>query len=83
MIAVGSVGVAAPFLEVTEDGKTTARPQPSLTLAPLVDLFHRGEFDLVALGRAVLADPAWAPKLADGRLGEIRPYGKSAAATLF
>jgi 2,4-dienoyl-CoA reductase-like NADH-dependent reductase (Old Yellow Enzyme family) len=83
VIAVGSVGVAAPFLGVSEDGKTTASPQPSLTLAPLVDLLQRGEFDLVALGRAVLADPGWAAKVADGRLAEIRPYDKSADATLF
>jgi 2,4-dienoyl-CoA reductase-like NADH-dependent reductase (Old Yellow Enzyme family) len=83
VIAVGSVGVAAPFLGVSEDGKTTASPQPSLSLAPLVDLLERGEFDLVALGRAVLADPAWAAKIADGRLAEIRPYDKAADATLF
>jgi len=83
VIAVGSVGVAAPFLGVAEDGKTAASPQPSLTLAPLVDLFNRGEFDLVALGRAVLADPAWAAKVAGGRLSEIRPYDKTADATLF
>jgi 2,4-dienoyl-CoA reductase-like NADH-dependent reductase (Old Yellow Enzyme family) len=83
VIAVGSVGVAAPFLEVTDDGQAAAAPQPSLTLAPLVDLLHRGEFDLVALGRAVLADPSWAAKLADGRLAEIRPYDKSAGATLY
>ena len=83
VIAVGSVGVAAPFLGVTDDGSGPARPQASLSLAPLVDLFHRGEFDLVALGRAVLADPAWAAKLADGQLAEIRPYDKSADAILY
>lgn len=82
VIAVGSVGVAAPFLGVSEDGKTAASPQPSLTLAPLVDLLNRGEFDLVAVGRAVLADPYWAAKVAESRLSEIRPYDKSADARL-
>jgi 2,4-dienoyl-CoA reductase-like NADH-dependent reductase (Old Yellow Enzyme family) len=82
VIAVGSVGVAAAFLGVAEDGKTAASPQPSLTLAPLVDLFHRGEFDLVAMGRAVLADPHWAAKVAESRLSEIRPYDKSVDAYL-
>ncbi len=82
VIAVGSVGVAAPFLGVSDDGKSVAESQPSLTLAPLVDLLTRGEFDLVALGRAVLADPDWGAKVADGRLAEIRPYDKSADATL-
>jgi 2,4-dienoyl-CoA reductase-like NADH-dependent reductase (Old Yellow Enzyme family) len=83
VIAVGSVGVAAPFLGVSDDGRGPAAPQASLTLAPLVGLLERGEFDLVALGRAVLADPAWAAKVGDGRLAEIRPYAKSADATLF
>jgi 2,4-dienoyl-CoA reductase-like NADH-dependent reductase (Old Yellow Enzyme family) len=83
VIAVGSVGVAAPFLGVADDGRSAARPQASLTLAPLVDLLNRGEFDLVAVGRAVLADPAWAAKIADGRLAGIRPYDKSADDTLF
>jgi 2,4-dienoyl-CoA reductase-like NADH-dependent reductase (Old Yellow Enzyme family) len=82
VIAVGSVGVAAPFLGVSDDGKSPAESQPTLTLAPLVDLLTRGEFDLVAVGRAVLADPYWGVKVADGRLAEIRPYDKSADATL-
>ncbi|MGH3206447.1 MAG: 12-oxophytodienoate reductase [Trebonia sp.] len=83
VIAVGSVGVSTPFLGVSDDGKSRAGSQPSLTLAPLVDLLTRGEFDLVAVGRAVLADPYWGAKVADGRLAEIRPYHKSADATLF
>lgn len=82
VIAVGSVGVAAPFLGVADDGKSPAAPQTSLSLAPLVDLLTRGEFDLVALGRAVLADPYWGAKVAEGRLAEIRPYDKSADACL-
>jgi 2,4-dienoyl-CoA reductase-like NADH-dependent reductase (Old Yellow Enzyme family) len=76
VIAVGSVGVSAPFRGTTDEG------QPSLTLAPLVDLVERGEFDLIAVGRAVLADPEWASKLAAGHLTEIRPYDKSADAVL-
>lgn len=82
VIAVGSVGVAAPFLGVSDDGKSAAEPQRSLTLAPLVDLLTRGEFDLVAVGRAVLADSSWGAKVAEGRLAEIRAYDKSADATL-
>ena len=77
VIAVGSVGVSAPFRGAADEAG-----QPSLTLAPLVELIERGEFDLVALGRAVLADPAWASKVAAGRLSEIRPYDKSADTVL-
>jgi 2,4-dienoyl-CoA reductase-like NADH-dependent reductase (Old Yellow Enzyme family) len=78
VITVGSVGVPSAFRAAEGEGE-----QPTLSLAPLVDLLNRGEFDLVALGRAVLADPEWAVKLDDGRLAEIRPYAKSADAVLY
>jgi len=78
VIAIGSVGVSAPFFASPDEDV-----QRTLTLAPLVGLLRRGEFDLVALGRAVLADPEWASKLADARLGEIRPYDKSAGSVLY
>lgn len=78
VIAVGSVGVPSAFRAPDGEGE-----QPTLSLAPLVDLLDRGEFDLVALGRAVLADPQWAVKLADRRLAAIRPYDKSADSVLY
>ncbi len=76
VIAVGSVGVPGAFLG---DAEST---QPTLSLAPLVALLDRGEFDLIALGRATLADPDWAVKVSDGRPAEISPYAKSADAVL-
>ena len=78
VIAIGSVGVSAPFFAGPDEDV-----QRTLTLAPLVGLLRRGEFDLVALGRAVLADPEWASKLADARLTEIRPYDKSVSSVLY
>ncbi len=78
VIAIGSVGVATQFQASPDEDAL-----PTLTLAPLVELLRRGEFDLVALGRAVLADPEWARKLTDARLAEIRPYDKSASSVLF
>ncbi|HEY1822062.1 MAG TPA: NADH:flavin oxidoreductase [Trebonia sp.] len=77
VIAVGSVGVPTAFRAGAGEGE-----QPSLSLAPLVRLVERGEFDLVAMGRAVLADPEWAVKVNAGRLAEVRPYDKSADAVL-
>lgn len=81
VIGIGSVGVGAPFLSITDDARSGMAP--SLSLAPLVDLVNRGEFDLVALGRASLADPYWTAKVSSGRLSEIRPYNKSADAFLY
>jgi 2,4-dienoyl-CoA reductase-like NADH-dependent reductase (Old Yellow Enzyme family) len=70
-IAIGSVGVPTAF---RGDGEEAA---PSLSLAPLMELFARGEFDLVGLGRVLLSEPAWTTKLRDRRLAEIRPYNKA------
>jgi 2,4-dienoyl-CoA reductase-like NADH-dependent reductase (Old Yellow Enzyme family) len=77
VIALGSVGVAGAFLGGAHE------IQDSLSIAPLLDLFERGEFDLVALGRAVLSDPEWTEKLRTGRLDEIRPYAKEHEESLY
>ena len=39
-------------------------------------------FDLVAVGRALLADPAWVQKVREGRLAELRAFDKAALDTL-
>jgi 2,4-dienoyl-CoA reductase-like NADH-dependent reductase (Old Yellow Enzyme family) len=77
-IAVGSVGVSRPFLA----GEADATAE-SLSLAPLLERFVSGEFDLVAAGRAVLSDPSWTSKLRDGRLSEITVYQKGDEARLY
>lgn len=81
VIGIGSVGVGAPFMSVTDDA-SSGRAR-SLSLAPLADLVSGGEFDLVALGRACLADPYWAAKVSSRRLAEIRPYDRSAGTFLY
>ena len=40
-------------------------------------------FDLVAVGRAVLADPAWADKVRRGRTEEMASYDPEMRSTLF
>jgi len=40
------------------------------------------EFDLVAVGRALLGDPAWSAKMREGRVSEIQPFTPEALATL-
>ncbi|MDN2583322.1 NADH:flavin oxidoreductase [Aquibium sp. ELW1220] len=34
------------------------------------------EFDILAVGRALLADPEWARKVGEGRIGDCRPYSR-------
>ncbi|OHV33901.1 12-oxophytodienoate reductase [Pseudofrankia sp. EUN1h] len=70
-IAIGSIGVPTAFRGDHEGAV------PTMSLAPLLELFDRGEFDLVALGRVLLSDPAWTTKLRDGRLSEIRAYDQA------
>jgi 2,4-dienoyl-CoA reductase-like NADH-dependent reductase (Old Yellow Enzyme family) len=40
----------------------------------LMEMFGRGEFDFVAVGRAMLADPAWAVKIREGHFDDLRPF---------
>jgi 2,4-dienoyl-CoA reductase-like NADH-dependent reductase (Old Yellow Enzyme family) len=42
----------------------------------------KGEFDLVAVGRALLQDPNWANKIREGKLQELEQYSGEALATL-
>lgn len=74
-ITLGSVGVAAPFL-----GGENA---DTLSLAPLLELYERGEFDLIAVGRAALSEPAWPSKVREGNLDDIRFYEKGHESKLY
>jgi 2,4-dienoyl-CoA reductase-like NADH-dependent reductase (Old Yellow Enzyme family) len=40
----------------------------------LIEMMERDEVDLVAVGRALLIDPAWAAKVRDGRMDQLLPY---------
>jgi 2,4-dienoyl-CoA reductase-like NADH-dependent reductase (Old Yellow Enzyme family) len=72
VIAVGSVGVGA----LMGSDNTTVDETVAQRLAFLRRQFERGEFDVVAIGRALLADAEWVRKTLNGRLDEIRPYSR-------
>ena len=78
-ITVGSVGMAGP-MSVTDVGE---RAEVSTDLAPLIARLEAGEFDLVAVGRSLLADPEWACKLREGRLDQMQPFTKEALDILY
>ena len=48
----------------------------------LLEMMARGDFDLVSVGRALVADANWARKLRDGGLGQLTPYSVAALASL-
>ena len=60
-ITVGSVGLDIDFLH-SYQGKDSHK----VGLDTLVARLERDEFDLVAVGRALLADPAWPNKIKNG-----------------
>jgi 2,4-dienoyl-CoA reductase-like NADH-dependent reductase (Old Yellow Enzyme family) len=72
-ITVGSVGLSGDFL-----GAFGGEASQPASLDNLLRRLEREEFDLVAVGRALLADPAWAAKVRSGRLGELAGFTAAA-----
>ncbi|MEU1984452.1 12-oxophytodienoate reductase [Nocardia sp. NPDC019395] len=72
-IMVGSVGVDHMF--IGDDGTDEYDPD---RLQYLIEQFERGEFDLLALGRSLLADPEWVNKMESGDTASIVAFRKSA-----
>ena len=68
-ISVGSVGLQA---DVAAAYRGESSPPASLT--EVVRRLERGDFDLVAVGRALLQDPQWAAKIAAGRTEELLDF---------
>jgi 2,4-dienoyl-CoA reductase-like NADH-dependent reductase (Old Yellow Enzyme family) len=48
----------------------------------LTEMLARGDFDLVAVGRAMLADSSWAAKVRDGRFAELTAFSPDVLKTL-
>ncbi|MFH8610886.1 12-oxophytodienoate reductase [Streptomyces sp. NPDC018029] len=69
-VTVGSVGLAQQFA-----GAPGRTQRSGVTgIGPLLDRMERDEFDLVAVARALVADPEWPTKALTGRLDEAVPY---------
>jgi len=76
-ITVGSVGLSGEFLAAFK-GQSS---QPA-SLELVLERLERDEFDLVAVGRALIVDPDWATKVVEGRFDELTPFSREALATL-
>jgi 2,4-dienoyl-CoA reductase-like NADH-dependent reductase (Old Yellow Enzyme family) len=79
-VSVGSVGLSADF--IPEPGETTFREAEPVSLDQLIARMESSEFELVALGRALIANPQWANLVESGRSPELRPFVKSMLETL-
>lgn len=78
-ITVGSVGMDQGFLGDNPNLKNLTGDE---NLAMLVQRFKNKEFDLVAVGRALIADPAWPKKIRNGNTAAIKPYDRAALKVL-
>ena len=77
-ITVGSVGLDMDMVRALFQGETAR----SAGIDALLERLDHDEFDLVAVGRALLGDPAWAAKVRDGRQDEIVEFSPEQLATL-
>jgi 2,4-dienoyl-CoA reductase-like NADH-dependent reductase (Old Yellow Enzyme family) len=78
VIAVGSAGLADSDFQDAFEGKA-AEPAG---LERAVTAVQRGDFDLLAVGRALLSDPRWAVKVRAGRTSELHPFDPASLETL-
>jgi 2,4-dienoyl-CoA reductase-like NADH-dependent reductase (Old Yellow Enzyme family) len=72
VIAVGSVGLAQQH----ETRRLRTRDNMGSEIAGLERLLEclgRGDFDVVAVGRGMIADPQWAEKVRNGRTENLNP----------
>ena len=76
-ISVGSVGLSGDMLSAFM-GETST---PS-SLEKLVHRLERGDFDLIAVGRALLTDPAWVAKVRVGDSAGLKSFSAADMATL-
>ena len=76
-ITVGSVGLSGEFIAAF--GGEVSQPA---SIDGLLKRLDAGEFDLVAVGRALLADPEWVEKIRAGRGTEAKGFERALLGSL-
>ncbi len=78
-MTVGSVGLSGEFLAGFAGEASVPNAQ---SLDELLRRLDRGDFDLVAVGRALIVEPNWVEKIRDGRAAELAGFSREALGTL-
>ena len=79
-ITVGSVSLDQDFiLQPTEGEGAVSEPA---SIDRLLEMMDRGDFDLVAVGRALIANPDWPKVVRSGDTSGLRAFSKDQLATL-
>jgi len=76
-ITVGSVSLRQDVMS-----SLAGEPSQTADIDRLLDLIERGDFDMVAVGRALLTDPCWTEKIRRGALEELLPFDPASLTTL-
>lgn len=79
-ITVGSVGLDADFLP--ESGDTQFKEAQIASLDKLHQSLEHEEYDLVAVGRALIANPDWANRVKENQNDQLKPYTKELLTSL-
>jgi 2,4-dienoyl-CoA reductase-like NADH-dependent reductase (Old Yellow Enzyme family) len=77
-ISVGSVGLTEEFIATSQEGLAEVADISELTQRMEAD-----EFDLIAVGRALIANPDWAEKIRTGDTDSLKTYNKELLTELF
>ena len=76
-ISVGSVGLDGDFF-----GAFAGKGSERAGLDRLIERMDRDEFDLIAVGRAILSDPQWVAKVKAGEEDKLKDFDPKALAEL-
>jgi len=77
-ISVGSVSLNIDFINAFfQQGSSTA------SIDRLLEMMARGDFDLIAIGRALLVNPDWPKKIREGHLDALKPYDPEVLQSLY
>ncbi len=76
-ISVGSVGLSGDFM-----GAFSGESSKPASIENLIQRLERNEFDLIAIGRALLSDANWAKKIRSGQYDQLQDFDASTLAEL-
>ncbi len=77
-MTIGSIGLDCDMQASLGEGREAGRDLASLD--ELARRFDRGDFDLVGVGRAIIAEPDWAHIVRAGEFERLKPFSPSVIA---
>ncbi|MGO1502440.1 MAG: NADH:flavin oxidoreductase [Marinobacter sp.] len=80
-MSVGSVGLTEDFISGTMASKQESVEQSGID--ELVERMNNHEFELIAVGRALLQDPQWLTKVKEGRISEVDDFARKSLTKLY